>query len=294
MNIFLERYKELLGDDFKGLQAAKDFHSLRINTLKISEKELIERLENEKVKLEKVEFLDYGYSYQSSFSLGATPEYLMGYYYLQEAASQIPVQILGPKENEIVLDMAAAPGSKTTQIAQYMKNKGKLIAVDSNISRIIALRNNIERCGVTNTIIYQKDARFIKDFGIQFDKVLLDAPCSGNFITDAEWFGKRTVESINERAELQKELLKAAISVTKKNGLIFYSTCSLEPEENEFIVDWALSKGVEIFETDLKIGSPGLTEALGKKLNKDVAKTRRFWPHKTNTQGFFVALLRKK
>lgn len=294
MNAFLERYKELLGEDFKGLQAAKDFHCLRVNTLKIIEKELIERLENEKVKLRKVEFLDYGYSYQSSFSLGATPEYLMGYYYLQEAASQIPVQILNPKENETVLDMAAAPGSKTTQIAQYMNNKGTLVAVDSNISRITALRNNIERCGVTNTIIYQKDARFIKDFGIQFDKVLLDAPCSGNFITDPEWFGKRTIESISERAELQKELLKAAISVTKKNGFIVYSTCSLEPEENEFVVDWVLSKGVEIVETGLEIGSPGLTSAFGKTLNKDVAKTRRFWPHKTNTQGFFIALLKKK
>jgi len=294
MNIFLERYKELLGEDFKGLQTAKNFHYLRVNTLKISEKELIKRLENEKIKLRKVEFLDYGYSYQAPFSLGATPEYLMGYYYLQEAASQIPVQILNPKENEIVLDIAAAPGSKTTQIAQYMKNKGILIAIDSNISRIIALRNNIERCGVTNTIIYQKDARFIKDFGIQFDKVLLDAPCSGNFIIDPEWFGKRTIESIHKRAELQKELLKAAISVTKKNGLIVYSTCSLEPEENEFVVDWALSKDVEIIETGLKIGSPGLKTAFGKTLNKDIAKTRRFWPHKTNTQGFFVALLRKK
>ena len=270
--------------------------SLRVNTLKITEKEIISRLKSIGVKLTKIEYTDFGYYYTTTFSLGATSEYLQGYYYLQEAASQLPPKVLEPKPDEIILDMCAAPGSKTCEIAQYMQNKGTLVALDADPRRLFALRNNLERCGISNTLLYRKDARFVFDLGLQFDKVLLDAPCSGNYAIEEDFFIKKSVDGIRERSRLQKELLKAAVKVLKKNGILVYSTCSLEPEENEMNIDWLLSKYPEmkLEQVQLNIGDDGLTEAFGKKLNPEIKKCRRFWPTKTNTEGFFIAKLVKK
>jgi NOL1/NOP2/sun family putative RNA methylase len=270
--------------------------SLRINTLRTTEKDLIPRLKALGVKLDKINYTDFGYYYTTEFSLGATSEYLQGLYYLQEAASQLPPQVLDPKPEEMILDMCAAPGSKTTEIAQYMNNTGTIVALDSDPRRLFALRNNIERCGVTNTILYKKDSRFAPDLKLQFDKVLLDAPCSGNYAIEEEFFTKKSVDGIRERSRLQKELLKSAIRVLKSGGTLVYSTCSLEPEENEMNIDWVLSKypDMKLVETGLTIGDSGIVEVFGKKLNPEVAKCRRFWPTKTETEGFFIAKFIKK
>lgn len=290
----IQRYNEL-GERFNPADVSIK-SSLRVNTLKIQEKELISRLTKKKVKLEKIPFVDNGYYYRSNFSLGATPEYLQGYYYLQEGASQLPVKALDPKPNEKVLDMAAAPGSKTTQMAQFMQNKGTIVALDTNIKRLETLRNNLERLSVTNTLIYKKDARFADDLGIKFDKVLLDAPCSGNFCIEKEFFKKRNVQDFKLKAKTQKELLRAAVKVLKKGGVLVYSTCSLEPEEDEEVIDWLLKKYPEMKpeDTGLNVGDEGLTEIFEKQLNPKIKMTRRLWPHKTGTQGFFIAKLVKK
>ncbi|MGV8141273.1 MAG: NOL1/NOP2/sun family putative RNA methylase [Candidatus Woesearchaeota archaeon] len=291
-NTLVKRYNSL-GCMCKNIELK---HSLRVNTLKISETEIIERLKGLGVKLTKIPYTDYGYYYNAKFSLGATPEYLQGYYYLQEAASQLPPKVLAPKSEDTVLDMCAAPGSKTTQIAQYMKNNGTIIALDADPRRLFALRNNLERCGITNTILYKKDSRFVFDLGMQFDKILLDAPCSGNYVVEKEFFTKKSVDGIRERARLQKELLKSAIRVLKKGGTLVYSTCSLEPEEDEMNIDWVLSKYPEmkLEQTGLDIGDEGLTDVFGKKLNPEIKKCRRFWPEKTGTEGFFIAKMIKK
>jgi len=290
MNEFIERYKKL-GQDVQPIELR---HSIRINTLKVDEKEMVKRLTEEKVKLQKMPFLDFGYSTDSKFSMGATPEYLQGYYYMQEIAAQLPVQVLQPESMDIVLDMAAAPGGKTTQIAQYMKNKGVIIALDNRKDRLNALKNNLERLGVSNVIVYDMDARLAPQLKIEFDKILLDAPCSGNFITDPTWFGKRTVNGFKERSALQKELLRAAANSLKKEGTLVYSTCSMEPEENELVIDWALKNLPVKLENVDTIGDPGLTDVFGQKLNPEIAKCRRLWPNKTGTQGFFIAKLVKK
>ncbi|MGV8087225.1 MAG: NOL1/NOP2/sun family putative RNA methylase [Candidatus Woesearchaeota archaeon] len=291
-NPLVKRYKSL-GCECKLITLKP---SLRINTLKTSEKELIPRLTKLGVKLSKIEYTTEGYYYETTFSLGATSEYLQGYYYIQEAASQVPPQILDPKPNDIVLDMCAAPGSKTTQLAMYMKNSGTLVALDSDPRRLFALRNNLERCGVTNSLLYKKDSRFVFDLGMQFDKVLLDAPCTGNYIIEEGFFTKKSIDGIRERSRLQKELLKAAIKVLKNGGTLVYSTCSLEPEENELNIDWVLNKYPEMTleKIDIKIGDPGLTEIFGKKINPEISKCKRFWPERTNTEGFFIAKLIKK
>lgn len=290
----LQRYKEL-GADFKPENVIIK-NSLRINTLKIKEETLIQRLKEKKVLLQKIHFLKHGYYYKANFSLGSTPEYLQGFYYLQEAASQLPVEALNPQQGELVLDMAAAPGSKTTQIAQWMNNKGLIVALDSDNNRLTSLQNNLERLSVTNVAIIKKDARFVEDLGLKFDKILLDAPCSGNFCIEPDFFKKRAVRDFEDRAKLQLQLLNAAYSVLKKGGVLVYSTCSLEPEENEFNVDEFLRQhsDMKLDDTGLKIGDSGITKIFEKQLNSDINKTKRLWPHKTSTQGFFIAKMVKK
>ena len=227
--------------------------------------------------------------------MAATPEHLQGYYYLQEAASQLPAEILEPKGTDTVLDMCASPGSKTTQLAMLMNNKGKITALDSENVRLPKLQNNLERCGVTNTITYKKDARYAQDLGLEFEKILLDAPCSGNFAIEPDWFLERKLGDIKALVKTQRQLLQAAIDVLKPGGILVYSTCSLEPEENELNINWLLNeyKDVELEKIDIDIGDPGLTKAFDRELNPDLAKCKRFWPHKTGTQGFFLAKLRK-
>ena len=278
-----ERYKKL-GESPKEIQLNP---VLRVNILKISDKELINRLTKKGVKLKKIPYLEHGYEIKKSeFSIGASIEYLLGYLYLQEAASQLPVQILNPKTGEKILDMAAAPGGKTTHLAMLMKNQDLLVALDKG-SRVKKLKNNLERLGVENTIVYKKDARFILDFNLTFDKILLDAPCSGNFVVDENWYKNE------KNTQLQKELLEAAAKVLKKGGELLYSTCSLEPEENELIIQYAIDNlNLELLDIDC-LGDEGLTDIFGEKLHASIKKCRRLWPWKTNTQGFFIAKLRK-
>ncbi|MBN2142670.1 RsmB/NOP family class I SAM-dependent RNA methyltransferase [Candidatus Woesearchaeota archaeon] len=294
MNEFLERYDEL-GEKFdpKSIEIAQ---ALRINTLKTDDDSLKKRLN---AILMKISFLQHGYYFKSQFTVGAMPEHFLGLIYIQEAASQIPSEVLDPRPGETVLDMCAAPGSKTTQMAAMMQNHGLIIALDANNPRLPALKNNLERCGVSNCLVYKKDAVYAEDIehdlGRKFDKVLLDAPCSGNFATDPEWFKKRQVEDLKEVVKVQRKLIDAALAVLNPRGVLVYSTCSLEPEENEENMDWMLStyKDLVLEKVDLGVGEPGLTKVFGRQLDPEIAKCRRLWPHKTGTQGFFVAKIRK-
>ncbi len=267
MNQFLQRYKDLYNKDLSGYKSLNLNKCIRTNSLKIGENNLRKRLEKKGIKLKK--FQENGYEViRSKVPVGATPEYLQGFYYIQEKASQYPATLFKFKKNDIVLDMCAAPGSKTTQLSQLMNNKGTIIALDIKTKRLNALKNNLQRMGCTNVIAYNKDGRYIEDFKLKFDKVLIDAPCSGNFITDKEWLNKRTLEDIKSRQKLQKQLISAGISVLKVGGTLVYSTCSMEPEENEQIIDYAL-----------------------KEFNVKLVEQKRFWP--PETQGFYVAKLRK-
>jgi len=292
-NFFLERYKRF-GQDIDPFEIVLS-PSIRANTLKISESELIKRFKDKGIVLKKVSELKYCYTLdKQDFSLASTPEYLGGLFYIQEVASQVPGLVLDPQPGDTVLDMCAAPGSKTTQLAQLMKNSGVIVALDVKNDRLRVLRNNLERCGVENVLTYSKDARYVSDLGIKFDKVLLDAPCSGNFVIENDWFIKRELEGVVECSVVQKSLLKSALSVLKPGGVLVYSTCSLEPEEDELVIDWLLSNfKVELEEISLKIGSEGLVKVEKQVLSSELSKTRRFWPNLSKTQGFFVAKIRK-
>jgi NOL1/NOP2/sun family putative RNA methylase len=300
MNTFIKRYIEIR-EDFKfdkcpNLEGVRDV--LRVNTLKIDNKKLFKRLKDLDIKLKKVDFLPHAYKYKSKFSLASTSEYAQGYLYLQEAASQIPVLVLDPKPGEIILDMCAAPGSKTTYMSQLMENKGIVVALDNNSSRLNGLKSNLLRCGCKNTILYKKDARFAFDFGKKFDKILLDAPCSGNFVIEPKFFVMRSVQAFLERARLQKELLRAAYKCLNPGGILVYSTCSLEPEENERVVDWFINKHKDMklqkINIDIPNSSEGLTSAFGNDFSSELKKCIRIWPDKAKMQGFFVAKLVKE
>lgn len=299
MNAFLKRYQDLNKDfNFDKCPSIDEVRDvLRINTLKIDERKLIKRLKDIGVKLKKIGFLSHAYKYKSKFSLASTTEYVQGYFYLQEAASQIPVLVLNPKPNDIVLDMCAAPGSKTTYICQLMQNKGIVVALDNNTSRLNALKSNLLRCGCKNTILYKKDARFAFDFDRKFDKILLDAPCSGNFVIESEFFQKRTIEGFLERARLQKELLRSAYKCLKHNGTLVYSTCSLEPEENERVIDWFLKKHKDIRLQKINLDIPGVAQGLTSAFNNEflpeLKKCVRIWPN-SGMQGFFIAKMKKE
>jgi len=294
VRIFLDRYVKL-GE--KVPQQVSLTQTLRVNTLRIEEDKLVKRLESLGVKLQKIPWLKHGYIAESAkFSLGAITEALLGYYYLQEAAAQAPVEVLDPKCEELVLDCCAAPGGKTTQIAQHMENKGSLIVLEKKSHRLPSLRNNLERMGVSNAAVYHMDSLKAEKLGLKFDKILLDAPCAGNYATDPEWFDKRMLDDIKHSAEFQRELLKTAISVLKPGGVLVYSTCSLEPEENELNMHWLLENnpGLVLEPVIAGQGDPGLTDVFGQRLHPSIANCRRFWPHKTNTEGFFIAKVRRR
>jgi NOL1/NOP2/sun family putative RNA methylase len=286
-SVFLDRYRPL-GHEITGDE--EHSRSLRVNTLKADGGWLLERLKGLGVSLRKIDYLRDGYVIEESpFSLGASFEYLLGYYTLQEAASQFPVEALRPRPGEAVLDMCAAPGIKTTQLAAHMENEGAVVAVDVDRSRLYALENSLERCGVENCVVYHSDVNEL-DFGeIRFDKVLLDAPCSGNFVIDGEWFEKRSLEDVERNAGRQRGLIETAVGLLKAGGVLSYTTCSLEPEEDELNVQWLLDNfDVELREIEGP-GSRGLTEVFGEELDDDVGRSMRFWPDEMGTQGFFVA-----
>ena len=286
---FIKRY-ESLGGKYEEIQPNA---AIRVNTLLITPEELVVRMGKKGVELRKIPYLEHGYEVlESPFSVGSTIEYLLGYYYIQSAPAQLPASILAPRSTDKVLDACASPGGKTTHLAQIMKNKGVIISIEKKKERLGRLINNLDRMQVANCEVMNIDARNAARAQVEFDRALLDVPCSGNYVQEKDWFSKRDIDGIKRMAKLQKEILKAALHVVKKGGEIVYSTCSLEPEENEMVIDWAI-KNFPLTLEETGLPGKGITDVFGKKLDAQLEKTRRFWPHKMNTEGFFIARLRK-
>lgn len=287
--IFVTRYEEL-GWEYEDV---KPRQAIRINSINAKEAVVTKRLRSLGIKLEKIPFLKNGYWIQKSkFSVGATSEYLLGLYSIQEASAQIPATLFTKLKGMVVLDACAAPGGKTVQLADLMRNTGVIIALDVKKRRLTALSNHLERCRVRNTIVYHMDARQASTLKVKFDRILLDVPCSGNFVTDKEWFRKRTIKDVERNAKLQKEILTEVARVLKDDGEIVYATCSLEPEENELNVDWTIKNLNLQVEKINCYGEKALTNVFGKQLDISVEYCRRIWPGQT--QGFFVCKLKKQ
>ena len=228
---------------------------------------------------------------------------MLGYYYVQELASMLPIIVLKPEENENILDLCSAPGSKTTQLAAKMKNTGTIVANEVSLGRIKILASNLERCGVTNTIITKKEGvafcNRLKREGFQFDKILIDAPCSGegtlrgSLRTYLMW----NIKSVKKLSRIQKNLVSSALEILKPNGELVYSTCTHAPEENEEVVDFILREfknRVKIKKISLPVKPrEGIIKWQDKKYLEDVKKSCRIYPQDNNTEGFFIAKFEK-
>ena len=277
--------------------------TIRTNTLRCSRRQLAQSLINRGVTLEPIgKWSKVGLQvFESAVPLGATPDYLAGKYMIQAASSLLPVMALAPQEGERILDMAAAPGGKTTHMAALMRNTGVIFANDANKSRAKALIGNIHRMGVKNTIVCSYDARQFPKIMGGFDRVLLDAPCSGTGVIakDPSVKTNKTDKDFLALPYLQRQILLAAIDsvdhASKTGGYIVYSTCSVTVEENEQVVQYALSRrpNVKIVETGLSFGEEGFKGYFGKRFDGKMTWARRYYPHRFNVDGFFVCKLRK-
>ncbi|KXX80816.1 hypothetical protein MMYC01_202946 [Madurella mycetomatis] len=276
---------------------------IRTNTLRTHRRDLAQALINRGVTLEPVgKWSKVGLQvFESTVPLGATPEYLAGHYILQAASSFLPVMALCPQENERCLDMAAAPGGKTTHMAALMKNTGVIFANDPSKARAKGLIGNIHRLGARNVIVCNYDAREFPRVMGGFDRVLLDAPCSGTGVIakDPSVKTNRDEKDFKVLPHTQKQLLLAAIDsvnhASKTGGYLVYSTCSVAVEENEQVVAYALSRrpNVKLVETGLPFGKEGFTRYMGKEFHPSLKLTRRYYPHLYNVDGFFVAKFKK-
>ncbi len=288
---FLERYGKLTDiDKFTEISLRPLPKTIRVNTLKTTVAEMKKRM-----NLVPIPWCNEGFTTEGH-ALGNSLEHFLGYFYMQGAASMIPPVVLDPKPGELVLDMCASPGSKTSQIAAMMENAGLVVANDKEISRLKPLSLNLQRCGVSNALITFMEGRWFKD--LKFDRVLVDAPCSG-IGTIRKSF--KTIEMWNPNisrsmAGVQKKLVSTGLECLKEGGTLVYSTCTLEPEEDEGVIDAVLERNpnvkLEKISLDIKRSDP-VTEFDGKVYNPEVKKCLRLWPQDNDTEGFFVAKFRK-
>ncbi|GAA6053838.1 hypothetical protein JCM3770_004743 [Rhodotorula araucariae] len=289
-----------------GVEEALDFFTasdtprpltIRVNTLKTRRRDLAQALINRGVNLEP---LEGGWSKVglqvfsgSSVPIGATPEYLAGHYILQAASSFLPVMALNPQPHERCLDMSAAPGGKTTYMSALMGNTGEVWANDSSRGRIKGLGGNVARLGCRNVVITNVDGREFPKLMGGFDRVLLDAPCSGSGVISKDPSVKvnKTERDFMLLSHLQKQLLLCAIDSVKVGGTVVYSTCSVTTEENEAVVSYALRKRphAKLVDTGLVFGKEGFKSFRGKQFGKGIELTRRYYPHVQNVDGFYVA-----
>lgn len=310
--LFRERMQKLLGEEFEKYEEFVKkpiLKSIRCNTLKISPEELKKKLEEKGWKIscpwENYPEVMIVENQLMPGELGRSLEHLLGYYYVQELASMLPIISLEPKPNEKFLDLCASPGSKTTQAAAMMKNTGNIIANEVSIGRIIILCANIERCSVTNTIVTKKDGvafcqKILKYNPEQkFDKILVDAPCSGEgtLRSTPKTYLIWSMNTVKSLSTLQKKLFKSAFKALKVGGEMIYSTCTHAPEENEEVVSEMLEyfkDAIEILPTNLPIKTrEGITSWEGKEFDKKVKLCSRVYPQDNDTEGFFVSKFKK-
>ncbi|NJF25723.1 RsmB/NOP family class I SAM-dependent RNA methyltransferase [Thermococcus sp. Bubb.Bath] len=215
-------------------------------------------------------------------SLNELESFKEGLFYAQSLPSMVVAHVLEPREEELIVDMAAAPGGKTSHIAQLMQNRGEIIAMDKSQNRLRKMGEELERLGVKNVKLIHMDSRKLPELGIEADKILLDAPCTALGIRPKLW-ESRTPKEIAATARYQRHFINAAIKSLRKGGVLVYSTCTLSYEENEANVRYMLGKGLKLEEQSVFIGSHGI----------GIDNVQRFYPNRHLTQGFFIARLRK-
>lgn len=295
---FLQRMQVLLNDEYSAFLESfnqQRFYGLRVNTLKITPEELQAQVP---FHLRPIPWVKEGFYYEEQDDPGKHPYHSAGLYYIQEPSAMAPGAFLQAEPGDKVLDLCAAPGGKATQIGAALRGAGVVVANDINFKRAQVLAMNIERMGVTNSFVTQEDPRRLAEyFPGYFDKILVDAPCSGEgmFRKMPEAVDHWSSEYVGTCAGMQREIMDYAARMLKPGGVMIYSTCTFAPEENEGSIERFLTRHPEFRLLELPpyeglaSGRPEWIEG-GR---SDLAKTVRLWPHHLEGEGHFVARLQK-
>ena len=303
---FCEKMKALLGEEYEAFLASLDRPralGLRLNPLKLchseQSEESVSTIVNSQLSifnLTPVPWEPLGFSYDPETRPGLHPWHAAGAYYLQEPSAMAPAALLDPQPGEWVLDLCAAPGGKSTQLAGRMLGKGLLVCNEIHPKRAAILASNLERLGVANALVLNEHpARLAERFPAAFDRILVDAPCSGEGMFrkhDAAW-ADWSPETVAMCARRQSEILDSAAAMLRPGGRLVYSTCTFSPEENEGSVAGFLERNPEfsVEGIDAPWFAPGRPEwADG---NPALARCFRLWPHRLKGEGHFAAVLRK-
>ena len=297
-NGIIERYESVVDDNTKFSEHIREplKQSFRINTLKGDEDSILDKLREYDPKITYIPWSGTGYVSELT-NLGSSLEHFTGQIYIQELTSMMPPLVVKDLiRGSTILDCCAAPGSKTTQIAAMMENKGHIIANDSRHARLKSLRGNLDRLGVTNTTVTLRDFKSFPN--IEADLYLVDAPCSSEgTIRKKNTVARLWKEKDYERfSKLQKGLLNKACEMAPTDSTIIYSTCTFAPEENERVVHETIKEQpVEIqkIKIDGLKSRKGIAEWKNESYDKEVEKCMRIWPHHNDTGGFFVTRFKK-
>ncbi|MEO0081335.1 MAG: RsmB/NOP family class I SAM-dependent RNA methyltransferase [candidate division WOR-3 bacterium] len=297
---FVERYKQFIPDfeAFSDAMLRPPRRTLRVNTLKASREEVLEWIGD--LAPNQSPWWDLAFEVREADGLGKRLGHFIGLYYLQDASSMVPPLVLDPNPGELVLDMAAAPGSKTTQMAAMMQNTGLLIANDSSSQRIRGLLGNIDRAGCLNVAVCRMDGVLLsRRLAGKCDRVLVDAPCTceGTIRRSGQALDRWSVEACERFGRLQKGLAVAGYRSLKPGGVMVYSTCTIAPEENEEVVVHVLDKfpDAEVLPVELPgfAMRPALEKWRGRTFPGALRNCRRILPQDNDSEAFFVALIRK-
>ena len=299
---FLERMENMLGEEYPAFLKSYDiarYQALRLNPQKGDDASFLNRMV---FSLERVPWAEHGYYYTAQDTPGKHPYHEAGVYYIQEPSAMAPAAYLTRQmadgAGERILDLCAAPGGKSTQIAAAMAGRGILISNEIHPARAKILSENIERMGIRNAVVTNEDSgRLTKYFPAFFDGIIVDAPCSGEgmFRKDETAVTEWSPENVRRCAGRQQEILENAAMMLKPGGRLVYSTCTFAPEEDEQAIGRFLEAHPE-FALEETPDYPGLSHgvpAWGAGVTDGIEKTVRIWPHRTEGEGHYAALLRK-
>lgn len=288
---FLKKYENFVSSKYPVV--------LRISKKVHDQNSLINNLREQGIELEEIHQVPKAFIVKKGEEqIGKTIEHLLGQYYIQSLSSMIPPLVLNPTEEDKVLDLCAAPGSKSTQLAEIMDFRGTLYANEVSLNRVKALVHNLDKMNALNmSVIKEKGEVLSKNFPNYFDKILVDAPCSALGVVQkkqevSNWWSAKSVDKISS---LQLRLLISAIKMAKVGAEIVYSTCTLTVEENEFIIDKVLKK-YPVDLVDFKIDLPyvnGFCKVGDYEFDNRLDKTKRIIPWEIKSEGFFIAKLIK-
>jgi NOL1/NOP2/sun family putative RNA methylase len=314
--LLTSRLQTILGPDYDQVMDAfskERSGSFRINTIKSSEREVLEEFDKKWIIVKKLsgflpsqEWLELGvftFDRDQEYALKWTDAFYQGKIYLQSLASMLPVFVLDPQKWDHILDVCAAPGSKTTQMSLLMENEGKIVALEQNQIRFDKLMHNAKLQWAINIEGRKMDARkFFETEEDQFDRILLDAPCSAEGriqLENEKSYGFWTLENIKKKSDLQYELISLAVKALKKWGTLVYSTCTLAPEENEGVISRLLWEYRDLSLEPIEIGlsekawwKKGITKFGSQSFHESVIDTVRILPSE-ETEGFYIAKIQK-